>query len=219
MSAIESNHATIAAAAVVASPAAEETVRVHRFSVEQYYRMAAEGILSPDDRVELLDGVIVDMNPVYAPHVGSVEATRDKLTALLPKGWIVREEKPVSLGGSDPQPDLAVVRGARRDFWRRHPTGSEIGLLVEVADTTVRRDREFKAAIYAAAGVPEYWIVNLVDRQLEVYTKPVPPESDAPARYLSQQVIAADGNVVLRLAGHVVGESRRGAAPDRRGVS
>jgi Uma2 family endonuclease len=168
--------------------------------------MAAEGILSDEERVELLDGIIVDMNPILAPHAYSVERTRKLLERISPAGWIVRPQQPISMTGSEPQPDVAVVRDSDADFARRHPRAEEIGLLVEVADTTLRRDRGPKAIVYAVAGVPEYWILNLVDRQLEVFRNPQSPGDSSPLRYAPPTVFSAGEKAPMQLAGQLVGE-------------
>jgi Uma2 family endonuclease len=168
--------------------------------------MIETGILSPDDRVELLDGMIVDMNPILAPHTFSVERTRKNLERIVAKGWIVRPQQPISLVGSEPEPDVVVARGADEDYVTRHPRPGEIALVVEVADTTLRRAREVKAAIYAAANLPEYWIVNLVDRQVEVYRHPQPSRDTSPAAYASCRALGQSENVPLELDGAWIGE-------------
>jgi Uma2 family endonuclease len=185
--------------------AVSEMLPIHRFTIEQYHRMAELEILSDDERVELLEGIVVDMNPILAPHTYSVERTRKYLERMAPAGWLVRPQQPVSLAASEPQPDVAVVRGDDADFVQRHPQPAEIGLLVEVADTTLRRDRGAKCELYAAAGVPEYWIVNLVDRQVEVYADPQPARGKTAARYQVRHIIRPDAAVSFRLGGKVLG--------------
>jgi Uma2 family endonuclease len=205
MSVLQSDPTLSADPAVLASPPSEPAP-VHRFTVKQYYRMAKQGILTPDDRVELLEGIIVDMNAILAPHAYTVERTRKILERMAPSGWIVRAQQPVSLDGSEPQPDVAVDRGSDADFAFRHPRPGEIGLLVEVSDTTLRRDRGSKRAIYAAAGVPEYWIVNLVGRQVEIYLDPQSPGDAAPPSYAAPTILGAGDRVPFRLSGQLLGE-------------
>jgi Uma2 family endonuclease len=109
------------------------------------------------------------------PHSWAVDAVREELVPLLPRGWSIRQEQPVRIPNYDePEPDLAVVRGTRDQYQDHHPGPADIGLLIEVADTTLGRDRGEKQLAYARGGVPVYWIVNLVDRQLEIYTSPTP---------------------------------------------
>jgi Uma2 family endonuclease len=186
--------------------ASQDPVMLRRFSVEQYHRMIEAGILGPDDRVELLDGYVVEMNPILAPHAYSVERTRKALERLVPGGWIVRPQQPISLSSSEPAPDVAVVRGRDEDFAARHPRPEEIPLLVEVADTTLRRDRELKLPLYAAAAIYEYWILNLQERQLEVYRQPQSPSGGRAAHYHSREIVAASGSVALDLDGQLLGE-------------
>ena len=135
--------------------------------------MAETGILSPDDRVELLDGQIVDMFPVGPFHSGVGTRLQTIFTLAGGERWIVRTRLPVHLSnGSEPQPDLALVK-PREDFYTgRHPQAEDVLLLVEVADSSVRFDREEKLPVYAREGVPEYWIVNLVEKVVEVYRQP-----------------------------------------------
>jgi Uma2 family endonuclease len=141
---------------------------VRRFTVEEYHRLGELGVLSPDDNVELLEGWIVEkMNPRPA-HGFVVGLLTQSLFANLPKGWIGRCQLPITTLTSEPEPDLAFVRGAHSDYRANHPSGKEVALIIEVADTSLERDRS-KATIYAIAGVKEYWIVNLPERQLEQF--------------------------------------------------
>jgi Uma2 family endonuclease len=145
----------------------------HSFTVDEYHRMAAAGILGEDDRVELVDGEILEMTPIGSRHAACV----DRLTYLLVRGLgpraIVRVQSPVRLSErSEPQPDLTLLR-ARPDFYTAgHPGPSDILLLVEVAETSVEVDREVKVPLYARAGVPEVWVVSLVEECVDVYRGP-----------------------------------------------
>ncbi len=147
----------------------------HRFTVQEYYRMAETGILAPDARVELLEGEIVDMFPIGPFHSGV--GTRLQMIFTMAGGdrWIVRSQYPVRLGdGSEPQPDLALVK-LRDDFYTAgHPRAEDVFLLVEVADSSVHFDREEKLPVYARAGITEFWLVNLVERKVEIYRDPSP---------------------------------------------
>lgn len=146
----------------------------HRFTVEEYYRMGETGILAPDARVELIEGEIYDMMPVGPFHSG-IGTRLHRLFERLPNPdrWLVRSQYPVRLNdGSEPQPDLALVR-PRDDFYTgSHPTPADVFLLVEVADSSLSFDREKKLPLYARAGIAEFWLVNLVARNLEVYRRP-----------------------------------------------
>lgn len=143
-----------------------------RMSVDQYHSMIAGGILTEDDRVELLDGMLVKKMTKNPPHAAATQLGRSILEAVAPAGWIVRAQEPITLEDSEPEPDLAVVRGSVRDFKSRHPSVAEVGLVVEVADASLSRDRGIKHRVYAKARVPVYWIVNLLDRRIEVYSSP-----------------------------------------------
>ncbi len=141
------------------------------WSVERYLALAADGSLGPDDRVELLDGVIVSMSPQSARHAVTVTRARDALLAAVAGRALVREEKPLALATTSlPEPDLAVVAREAGLDESAHPTTAL--LVVEVADTSLPQDRLTKARLYAAAAIAEYWIVNLRDDQVEVFRAP-----------------------------------------------
>jgi Uma2 family endonuclease len=146
--------------------------RFHRFTIEQYERLTELGVLKTADRVELLEGWIVDKMTQYPPHATSIELVQEALRPLLPAAWVLRDQKPVHTSDSRPEPDVAVVRGPTRKYSKRHPVAADIALVIEVADTTLETDREWKGAIYARARLAVYWIVNLLERKVEVYTEP-----------------------------------------------
>jgi Uma2 family endonuclease len=145
---------------------------VHRFSVKQYHRMIELGVLTENDCVELLQGWIVDKMPQHPSHAATVSVLARHLRERVPTTWIVRVQSPVTLDDSEPEPDLAVARGPEERYWSVHPTPTDLALVVEVADTTLDRDRGTKAALYAGARVPYYWIVNLIEVRVEVYSQP-----------------------------------------------
>jgi Uma2 family endonuclease len=183
-------------------PPAPPPYPIHRFSVAEYEELTRIGFLSEDDKVELLEGWIVPKMPKHPPHDGTIDLLVFLLTQLLPTGWYPRVQNSVVTADSVPEPDLVVVRGRPGDYRARHPTGAEIGLVIEVADTTVNRDRA-KAAIYARAGVPHYWIVNLEKLQVEVHSQPVGAGLDA--RYGSHQILTGDQSLAVILDGQTVG--------------
>jgi Uma2 family endonuclease len=151
------------------------------------------------DPIELIGGQLVVAEPQGSYHVTAVGMIDDRLRAALPPGWIVRSQMPVSLDDeSVPEPDLAVVRGTRADYRHAHPTLP--ALIVEVADSSLTFDREHKGSLSARVGAQDYWIVNLVDRVLEVYRGPG-PDASAPYgwRYRSAQTLAP-GSTVTPLA-------------------
>jgi len=145
----------------------------HRFSVEQYYRMAETEILRPDARVELLDGRITDMSPIGPFHGGVTKRLIRFFTALAGGRWIVSAQDPVHLDDySEPQPDLMLLKPAADDYTSRHPVPDDVFLLVEVADTSLELDREEKLPAYGRAGIAEVWILNLPATTIEVYREP-----------------------------------------------
>jgi Uma2 family endonuclease len=134
--------------------------------------MIREGILTSDDRVELLEGLLVSKRPKNPPHSVVTGLVRAALERLTPSGWHVDSQEPITLEDSEPEPDVAVVRGERREYLDHHPGPRDIALVVEVADASLQQDRTTKKRLYAAAGKPVYWIVNLTERQIEVYSDP-----------------------------------------------
>lgn len=173
--------------------------RIWRLSVEQYHRMIRAGILGEDDPVELLDGWLVVKMIKTPPHSVATELTRDALAGLLPAAWHVRSQEPITLERSEPEPDVSVVRGDRRDYRERHPGPGDIALVVEVADVSLKRDRTTKKRVYAAAGIAAYWIVNLIDRCVEVYTEPTGAATEPD--YRKQQVCGEGDSVAVLVDG------------------
>ena len=155
---------------------------IWRLSVGQYHEMIRAGILTADDPVELLEGWLVTKMPKTPPHSVTTQLTRETLARLLPAGWYVDCHEPITTADSEPEPDVAVVRGDTRQYLDRHPGPKDAALIVEVSDATLRHDREFKTRVYASAGIPVYWIVNLIDNQCEVYTDPSGPAEQADYR-------------------------------------
>jgi Uma2 family endonuclease len=174
---------------------------LRRFSVEQYHALADAGVLTEDDRVELLDGLIVEMPPIGPPHAYSVEHTdKDVLSPRLPPGWHIRMQQPITLATSEPEPDIAVVRGQRKQYAKRHPGPKDIGLLIEISDATIQIDR-YKAKIYAGAGIPNYCIVDLARRQVEVYRNPQAARGKAVASYADKEILKPRDVLQISLQG------------------
>ena len=149
-----------------------ELAPIWPLSVARYHAMIDAGILGPDDRVELLEGVIVEKMSKNPPHVFANSEARIALEGMLPTGWYVTEQGPIALASSEPEPDVAVIRGRRRDHAKKRPGASEIGLVIEVADTSLDRDRGLKKRIYGEAGIPVYWVVDLNTPVVEVFSQP-----------------------------------------------
>jgi Uma2 family endonuclease len=147
---------------------------VYRLSVEQYEAMVLSGVFTKHDRLHLINGMLVSKMTKKPPHVIGCEKGRDALLRSVPAGWRVTVEAPVRIPDyNEPEPDLGVARGSVDDYEDRHPEPHNLALIVEVADSSLHEDRDL-ALVYGAGGVPVYWIVNLVDRQVEVYTEPGP---------------------------------------------
>lgn len=175
---------------------------VRRFTVAEYEAIARAGILTEDDNVELLEGWIVPKMTKHPPHDSTIDLVNYLLGKLLPLGWYTRVQNCAVTADSVPEPDVVVVRGKPGDYHDRHPGGSDVGLIVEVSDSTVSRDRR-KARIYSRAGVPHYWIVNLDQRQVEVYSQPA-LEGKA-MTYKSRNVLRDDDFLTLILDGQSIG--------------
>jgi len=176
---------------------------LHRFSVDQYEKMIEAGILTSADRVELIEGIVVQKMTQHPPHAVAIDFALDALHPLLPDGWRLREQKPIKLSNSEPEPDLVIVRGPLQRYERRHPGPRDIALLLEVADTALEADRQEKGRTYARAHIPVYWIINLIDRQVEVYTEPKGGKTPAYRRRMDYTFKA---QVPLRIEGNEVGQ-------------
>lgn len=153
------------------------TVDVQRrsFTVEEYYAMAEAGILSEDDRVELLNGEIVEMSPIGSRHAACVDRLNRKLSQTVGNATLVRVQNPIRLSEhSEPEPDLALLV-PRDDFYaERHPEPDDVLLVVEVAETSAEFDRQVKLPLYAQAGVLEVWLIDLAEGRVETYRDPSP---------------------------------------------
>jgi Uma2 family endonuclease len=161
-----------------------------RWSTDEYHRLIAAGILTPDDRVELLDGQIVEMVPQDPPHASTTDEGSDYLKALFAGLAKVRAQLPITLApDSEPEPDIAIVRIDPNRYRERHPGPQDIFLLIEIADSTLSRDRNRKAKVYAKAGIREYWIVNIGQQQLIVLKDP------QAGLYQSEQILFANAQI------------------------
>jgi Uma2 family endonuclease len=176
---------------------------IARFSVARYQRMIETGILTPEDRVELLENYVVLKMPHNPRHDGTLDLVKAAIPARTPSGWLPRVQQTVVLPDSQPEPDFALVRGTPRTYLTRHPGPSDMGMVVEVADSSLLRDQRDKTRIYARAGIPCYWIVNLVDRRIEVFTQP--SGATAVPAYASFQLYQPGDSVPLVLDGNTVG--------------
>ncbi|MFO0947833.1 MAG: Uma2 family endonuclease [Planctomycetota bacterium] len=168
--------------------------RRRRWSAEEFHKVAGLGLFD-GQRVELIDGEILEMSPHGVAHATSIALVGQVLGRLVAEGAFVRPQLPLRLGEtSEPEPDFAIVPGSPRDYAAAHPTSAL--LVVEVSDTTLASDRTRKASLYASANIPEYWIVNLIDRQLEVFRQPIADAaSPLDGRYDSFTVRKADETI------------------------
>jgi Uma2 family endonuclease len=169
--------------------------RLHRWTRREYARLIDHGLLDEDDPVELLDGLLLVKEPQHSPHRTAVMLVQKALERAFGDGWFVQTQSPIALGPrSEPEPDVAVVRGALRDYVDTHP--AHPALVVEVARSGLRTARGRKAVAYARAHIADYWILNLVDRVLEIHREPARP---GPARshwgYASVVTLGADASV------------------------
>lgn len=146
----------------------------HAFTVAEYYRMAETGVLPLERRTELIDGDIIEMSPIGTKHAACVTRLQRTLSSRLAMRADVRVQQPVRLNDeSEPEPDLALVARRADDYEAAHPAPADVLLLIEVSDTTLAFDRQVKAALYARAGLVEYWVVDVVARAVEVHRSPV----------------------------------------------
>ncbi len=156
----------------VREPSAMGDIELRRWTREEYEKMIDAGVFPPDARAELIDGEIYTMPPQKRPHALAVRAVEEALWTVFKSGYDVQYQLPLALDpASEPEPDVTVVRGSWRDYPNDHP--SDPVLVVEIADSSLHFDRTRKQSLYARARVPDFWIVNLVDRRIEVYRDPI----------------------------------------------
>jgi Uma2 family endonuclease len=163
--------------AALLKPAKQPAPARRRFTLEEYHWLVQQGFFR-EDRVELIGGEIVHMAPTGPEHSTTKSRLLLALMPLVGTGRHLRVDDPLTLGDQEPVPDVAVVPGSPEDYRQAHPSSAL--LVIEVADTSLEYDRTVKASLYASAGIPEYWVVNLVERRLEVYREPTSPAPEAP---------------------------------------
>jgi Uma2 family endonuclease len=173
----------------------------HRFTVRQYEHMTKTGILTDKDKVELLDGWIVDRMAQNPPLNVCIACTHTAVSAVLLAEWYVRDQKAIRLSNSEPEPDLAVVRAPARRYLQSHPTPADIAVVIEAGDSSVVDDREWKGPIYARARLPQYWLINIPERKVEVYTDPKGGKS---AGYRTRHDYGPDDSVPLIIEGREI---------------
>ena len=172
---------------------------VWRLSVEQYHTLIQAGTLTEDDQAELVEGWLVPKLQKSPVHRLSTRKLRKALEPATPSGWYVDSQEPITTMDSEPEPDGVVIQGEAGEYVQRHPGPENIPHVAEVSDTTLHRDRTSKKRIYARAGIPVFWIVNLVDRIVEVNTDSTGPVENPD--YRKRQDFAADREAPFVLDG------------------
>ncbi len=182
----------MSAASKVERPMASELLR-HRFTLEEYEKMVEAGILTPDDRAELLDGEIVEKMAVGSPHAACVRKLQRMFFELLGKGAAtLSSQNPIGLPpNSEPEPDFAILKYRSDDYATLHPRPKDVLLVIEVSDSSLRRDRT-KLRIYARSSIQEVWIVDVNRKLVEVYTEP------AEERYRELRVLKPGESIAPR---------------------
>ena len=188
--------------------AEQGTDRLFRLSVDRYHAMMEAGILKDGDPIELLEGLLVRKMTIHPPHAACVDTLSGVLRNMLPTGWYIRHQQPLATSDSEPEPDISVVQGTPSDYEDAHPNAADVALVIEVADQSLQRDRTTKRRIYARAGVRVYWIVNLIERQIEVCSDPTNGKgSRKPASYRSINVFTESQDISIiverKIVGHV----------------
>ena len=182
--------------------------RLHRLTLAQYHAMAGAGILAERDRVELLGGLLVNKMTKIDRHILATELVQGLLIGVLPAGWFLSMQNPIAIAevASEPEPDAKVVRGAPRDYKDRRVVGGDVGLVVEVSDSSVREDQTTKKALYALASIPFFWLINLPANRVEAYADPTGPDPSPDYRRRSDHgpddaiPLVLDGLEVARIA-------------------
>jgi Uma2 family endonuclease len=163
------------------------TLQINRkhFTIDEYHKLAETGIIKPTDRVELIEGDIITMSPIKSKHAGIVDAIAEFLIHTLYRKATIKIQNPMSIGNnSEPEPDIIIAKHKQDHYRSAHPTPEEVYLLIEVADSSLAYDQSIKAPLYAKAGIPEYWIINIIDEQIEIYREP------GDENYASKQILS-----------------------------
>jgi len=175
-----------------------------KFTLEEYHKLIEIGVLMDGEPYELLEGNLVHKMSRGSPHDTAIQVLTKRFVRLVPQGWDYRGQSAITLpSGSEPEPDCALVRGDENTYRRRHPGPGEIGLVVEVSASSLLIDRHDKGRIYAESGIPVYWVVNVVDKVIEMYTQPSGPS--VTAAYAKCDVYAVGSDVPVILDGNTIG--------------
>lgn len=144
----------------------------YRFSVDEYHHMVAAGVFGEDDRIELIEGEIVEMAPIGSRHAACVKKLNQLFASALGERVIISVQDPIGIGGSEPEPDVALLRPRDHFYVDKHPGPEDVLLVVEVADSSLEYDREVKMPLYARSGIAEAWLVDLGNDEVVVYREP-----------------------------------------------
>lgn len=184
---------------VTTNSSGENILKRYRFSRKDYHQLAQVGLLTEDTPVELINGEIIEMSPINSLHAGTVKRLLRFFSNVLNEQYLIGAQDPVNLGEySEPEPDLSILKYREDTYTQSHPAAEDILLLIEVADSSLEKDRSVKLPLYAKAGIPETWIVNLQDQQIEVYTS---SEDD---RYQNEKIYKPGAHLAHELFGHLV---------------
>src|ERR1051326_6856935 len=161
-------------------PEEDPGVRKWLWTRDDFHRAIDLGVLTENDRIELINGELYEKFPQKRPHSFAIQLLAEALQASFGTQFHIQQRFPVGVGiDGEPEPDIAVIRGSFRDYVNEHPTEKDVALIVEVSDWTLRMDRRLKGEMYARAGIPEYWILNLQNRHIECYREPTLEEDDS----------------------------------------
>lgn len=174
--------------------------RIHRWTRAEYHKMFEMGLFG-DKRVELIDGEVLEVAGMLAPHAIAVRKFNARLVRTLDENsFVIGVQMPIVVDDySEPEPDLFVASGTEEDFSSDHPGRDRLVLVVEVADSSVSEDRSVKAGLYARAGISDYWIVNVRDRQIEVYRQPQVAPGNSSGHGYGTRLIILEGSTVAPL--------------------
>jgi Uma2 family endonuclease len=175
---------------------------VRKFTVEEYHKLIDEGFFAANEKFELVEGWIVNKMSRNPPHDVAIFEAQTEIQSHLPPEWIIRVQLAVTLNDSEPEPDLAIVRAPGRAYTGAHPGPTDIAMVIESSATSLEFDRADKGRVYSVARIAVYWILNVIDKQVEVYTEP--SGTDANSGYRVQQIFTGDDLVPLVIAGETI---------------
>lgn len=178
---------------------------VWQISRERYHELIDAGAFA-GDRVELIHGYLIRKMAVKPPHILVLQLLLRYLTRLVEDNgnWHLSSQNPIATDDSEPEPDIAVIRGGILDYGERLPEGNDLGLVVEISATTLAYDQKVKTALYASVGIPQYWIVDVEGRQIELHTSPLALEERA--QYLNKTIYVETDNIPVQIEDELFGE-------------